>query len=136
MLLGFFTPTEIASVTVLYAVLISSLFYRELTWQGVLSAAFETIRASAGILLIVAVAALFGWILSVEAVPQQLTGMMLVDLDQSVRPAADRQRPAAPRRHVPRQHHGDPGHRADHREAAGRWPASIPCTSGWSSCST
>ena len=77
MLLGWFTPTEIASVTVLYAMLISSLFYRELTWQGVLDAAYETIRASAGILLIVAVAALFGWILSVESVPQQLTGVML-----------------------------------------------------------
>ncbi len=77
MLAGFFTPTEIASVTVLYALLISSLFYRELTWKGVLDAAFETVRASAGILLIVAVAALFGWILSVEQVPQQLTGLML-----------------------------------------------------------
>jgi tripartite ATP-independent transporter DctM subunit len=77
MLLGWFTPTEIASVTVLYAVLISGLFYRELTWQGVLDAAYETIRASAGILLIVAVAALFGWILSVEAVPQKLTAIML-----------------------------------------------------------
>ncbi len=77
MLLGYFTPTEIASVTVLYAVLISSLFYRELTWKGVLSAAYETIRASAGILLIVAVAALFGWILSVEQVPQHLTAWML-----------------------------------------------------------
>ena len=31
MLVGFFTPTEIASVTVAYAVLISALFYRELT---------------------------------------------------------------------------------------------------------
>jgi tripartite ATP-independent transporter DctM subunit len=77
MLLGWFTPTEIASVTVLYAMLISSLFYRELTWQGVLDAAYETIRASAGILLIVAVAALFGWILSVESVPQKLTAIML-----------------------------------------------------------
>ena len=77
MLLGWFTPTEIASVTVLYAILISSLFYRELTWQGVLDAAYETIRASAGILLIVAVAALFGWILSVESVPQKLTAGML-----------------------------------------------------------
>ena len=77
MLLGYFTPTEIASVTVLYAVLISSLFYRELTVQGLLDAAYETIRASAGILLIVAVAALFGWILSVEQVPQMLTGWML-----------------------------------------------------------
>ena len=77
MLLGYFTPTEIASVTVLYAVLISGLFYRELTWKGLLDAAYETIRASAGILLIVAVAALFGWILSVEQVPQALTGWML-----------------------------------------------------------
>jgi tripartite ATP-independent transporter DctM subunit len=77
MLLGFFTPTEIASVTVAYAILISSLFYRELTVKGLLDAAFETIRASAGILLIVAVAALFGWILSVEQVPQKLTGVLL-----------------------------------------------------------
>jgi len=77
MLMGLFTPTEIASVTVLYVLLISSLFYRELTWQGILDAGYETIRSSAGILLIVAVAALFGWILSVEAVPQQLTQMML-----------------------------------------------------------
>ena len=77
MLLGYFTPTEIASVTVAYAILISGLFYRELTWRGLLDAAYETIRASAGILLIVAVAALFGWILSVEQVPQHLTGLML-----------------------------------------------------------
>ena len=77
MLAGFFTPTEIASVTVAYAILISALFYRELTIKGLLDAAYETIRASAGILLIVAVAALFGWILSVEAVPQALTGVML-----------------------------------------------------------
>jgi tripartite ATP-independent transporter DctM subunit len=77
MLMGFFTPTEIASVTVLYALLISSLFYRELTWRGILDASYETIRSSSGILLIVAVAALFGWILSVEGVPQKLTGLML-----------------------------------------------------------
>ena len=66
MLVGFFTPTEIAAVTVLYALLISSVFYRELTWKGILDASYETIRSSSGILLIVAVAALFGWILSVE----------------------------------------------------------------------
>ena len=77
MLAGFFTPTEIASVTVAYALLISALFYRELTWKGVREAAFETIGASAGILIIVAVAALFGWILSVEAVPQRITEALL-----------------------------------------------------------
>ena len=46
MMAGFFTPTEIASITVVYALLISALFYRELTWQGLLDAAWETIGAS------------------------------------------------------------------------------------------
>lgn len=77
MLAGFFTPTEIAAVTVIYTLLISTLFYRDLTMSGLYSAAIETIRASSAILLIVSVAALFGWILSVEQVPQTLTGFML-----------------------------------------------------------
>lgn len=77
MLAGFFTPTEIASVTVVYTILISALFYRELSLRGLYDAAMETIRSSAAILLIVAVAALFGWILSVEQVPQTLSGWML-----------------------------------------------------------
>ncbi|MBK9135925.1 MAG: TRAP transporter large permease [Betaproteobacteria bacterium] len=77
MLAGFFTPTEIAAVTVAYALLISGAFYRELTWAGVRAAAIETLGASAGILLIVAVAALFGWVLSVEGVPQKMTAWML-----------------------------------------------------------
>jgi tripartite ATP-independent transporter DctM subunit len=77
MLAGFFTPTEIAAVTVAYAMAISTFFYRELNWPRVRDAAFETIGASAGILLIVAVAALFGWILSVEGVPQAMTQAML-----------------------------------------------------------
>jgi tripartite ATP-independent transporter DctM subunit len=77
MLLGWFTPTEIAAVTVAYALLISSLFYRELTWAKLISAAMETLRASSAILLIVAVAALFGWVLSVEQVPQAMTRVML-----------------------------------------------------------
>lgn len=77
MLLGWFTPTEIAAVTVAYALLISALFYRELTWQRLLDAALETLRASAAILVIVAMAALFGWVLSVEQVPQAMTKLML-----------------------------------------------------------
>lgn len=77
MLLGYFTPTEIAAVTVCYALLISALFYRELTWKRLIEAGTETLRASAGILLIVAVAALFGWVLSVEQVPQAMTTFML-----------------------------------------------------------
>lgn len=77
MLVGFFTPTEIASVTVAYTLIIGAVFYRKLTIQGLLDAAYETIRATSGILIIVATAALFGWILSVEQIPQQITRGLL-----------------------------------------------------------
>jgi tripartite ATP-independent transporter DctM subunit len=74
---GFFTPTEVAAVTVGYVLVISTLFYRELTWRGLVAAGLETIRAAASILLIIAVAALFGWILAVEQVPQAMTKAFL-----------------------------------------------------------
>ena len=77
MLVGFFTPTEIASVTVAYTLIIGAVFYRKLTVKGLLDAAYETIRATSGILLIVATAALFGWILSVEQIPQKITTTLL-----------------------------------------------------------
>jgi tripartite ATP-independent transporter DctM subunit len=70
---GAFTPTEVAAVTAGYVLLISTVFYRELTWSGLVGAGLEALRASASILLIIAVAALFGWILAVEQVPQAMT---------------------------------------------------------------
>lgn len=77
MLTGLFTPTEAAAVVVVYIIVISSLAYRELTWQHVLTCALETLRSSGGILLIVAAASIFGWILSVEQVPQAVARFML-----------------------------------------------------------
>jgi tripartite ATP-independent transporter DctM subunit len=77
MLVGWFTPTEVASVTVAYTLFIGMVYYKKLTLEGLRLAAFETIRATSGILLIVSIAALFGWILSVEQIPQQITAAML-----------------------------------------------------------
>lgn len=70
MLLGWFTPTEAASVTVAYVIFISAVVYRELSWAHILFAAFETIKSTAAILVIVSAAALFGWILAIEQIPQ------------------------------------------------------------------
>lgn len=77
MLLGLFTPTEAAAVTVVYVLLISGLFYRELTWAHFWSATVLTVRSTSAILIIVAVAALFGWILAVEQVPQSFARWIL-----------------------------------------------------------
>jgi tripartite ATP-independent transporter DctM subunit len=73
MVLGFFTPTEAAAITVAYIIIISTLFYRNFTFKGLLSSTLETIKASAGILLIVSAASLFGWILAIERIPEYFT---------------------------------------------------------------
>jgi tripartite ATP-independent transporter DctM subunit len=77
MLLGLFTPTEAAAVTVVYVLVISAAFYRVLTWQHFWSALLLTVRSTSAILIIVAAAAMFGWILAVEQVPQDFSRWIL-----------------------------------------------------------
>jgi tripartite ATP-independent transporter DctM subunit len=77
MLLGFFTPTEAASVTVVYVLFISAFVYRTLTWQHLVHSAYETIKSTSAILIIVAAAALFGWIMAIEQIPQTLSRSLL-----------------------------------------------------------
>jgi tripartite ATP-independent transporter DctM subunit len=77
MLLGFFTPTEAASVTVVYVIVISAFVYRTLTWRHLLYAAYETLKSTSAILIIVSAAAIFGWILTIEQVPQVFARQLL-----------------------------------------------------------
>jgi len=77
MLLGLFTPTEAAAVTVFYVLLISGLVYRSLTWGHLRYAAYETLKSTAAILVIVSAAAIFGWILAIEQVPQAFARQLL-----------------------------------------------------------
>jgi tripartite ATP-independent transporter DctM subunit len=77
MLLGFFTPTEAASITVAYVIFISAVIYRTLTWQHLVHSAFETLKSTSAILIIVAAAALFGWIMAIEQIPQTVARQLL-----------------------------------------------------------
>ena len=77
MLLGFFTPTEAASITVAYVIFISAVIYRTLTWQHLVHSAFETLKSTSAILIIVAAAALFGWIMAIEQIPQGVARQLL-----------------------------------------------------------
>jgi tripartite ATP-independent transporter DctM subunit len=70
MLSGTFTPTEAAAVTACYVMAVGFLVYREMTLAHVLDAALVSARNTAAILIIVAAAAMFGWILAIEGIPQ------------------------------------------------------------------
>ncbi|WP_369018504.1 TRAP transporter large permease [Thermatribacter velox] len=69
MLSGYFTPTEAASITVAYLLLISIFVYRDFNFKALLRATYETIRSTSAIMIIVASASLFSWILAVENFP-------------------------------------------------------------------
>ena len=81
---GWFSPTEAAAVTVLYAILIDLLFYRELTWRRLWDAIYETTATSAGIATIIAGVSLLGYVLAREQAPQQIATMFLAIADGPV----------------------------------------------------
>jgi tripartite ATP-independent transporter DctM subunit len=81
---GLFGPTEVAGVTVIYAILIGKLFYRQLTWAGLVSSARETVEATASVLFIVGTAALFAWVLTIDRVPVVVSEFLLGVSDNPV----------------------------------------------------
>lgn len=74
---GFFTPTEAAAVTVAYLLVISAVFYRTLTIRAIRGALMSTVKTTGSVMILVAGATLYGWVLTVERVPQALGELIL-----------------------------------------------------------
>ena len=70
--LGVFTATEAGAIAIIYAIILG-LLYHELTLKGIIQACKETVCTTGGIMLIVAAASVFSWVLTKERIPQQLT---------------------------------------------------------------
>ncbi|CAJ52310.1 TRAP transporter large permease [Haloquadratum walsbyi] len=68
MLGGVFTPTEAAAVTVIYILIINTVIYRVTGFEYLWEAAIETARTTGSIVLILAAAAVFSFVLSVEGI--------------------------------------------------------------------
>lgn len=74
---GIFTPTEAAVAAVCYALFLGLVVYRSLTWRHLVRVSMDTIQTSAAILMIIAAAAVFAWILTAEQVAAKLGGTLL-----------------------------------------------------------
>lgn len=81
---GYFSPTEAAAITVLYAILIDLLFYRELTFRRLWDAIYETVITSSAIATIIAGVGLLGWVLAREQAPQQIANLFLSIADDKL----------------------------------------------------
>ncbi len=74
---GVFTPTEAAIAAVFYALLLGVVIYRTLTWRSILRICMETVETTAIIMLIVAGASIFAWILSSSRTAEQFASVIL-----------------------------------------------------------
>nr|WP_312666973.1 TRAP transporter large permease [Tissierella praeacuta] len=74
---GIFTVTESAAVVVVYSFIIAVFVYKEVSFKQLPEITLQTIKTSVSVLLIVGVAALFGWIVTAERIPQMLTEFFL-----------------------------------------------------------
>jgi C4-dicarboxylate transporter DctM subunit len=74
---GAFTPTEASVVAVFYALFAGRVIYRTLTWSMLPSILARSAFVSAAVLIIVAMSAVFAWVLTVSRVPQDLTALIV-----------------------------------------------------------
>lgn len=74
---GFFTPTESGALGAVYAILVSALIYRELTWKGFVRAVIRSVHTVGSVMFIIASASIFGWLLAYLRVPQLMAEWML-----------------------------------------------------------
>jgi len=80
---GVFTPTESAVVAVVYAFVLGFFVYREIDLQRLMVSVNRSAVTSAVILFIIAAASPFGWIMTIEQIPDTLANL-LTTLTQSV----------------------------------------------------
>ncbi|WP_286885781.1 TRAP transporter large permease [Aneurinibacillus sp. UBA3580] len=72
---GFFTPTEAAVVAVVYAFIVGVFVYREVKWKDLVDIFSRSSITTSIIMIIIANAGMFGWILTREQIPQKVAEM-------------------------------------------------------------
>ncbi|HQZ11375.1 MAG TPA: TRAP transporter large permease [Devosia sp.] len=73
---GIFTATESSCIAVFYALLVTLVVYRQLTWKNFVAATLGAVRTTAMVLLIIGTAAAFSWIMAYLKVPAQLIDLL------------------------------------------------------------
>ena len=74
---GVFTPTEAASVSSVYAFIISMFVYKELKFSDLFEIFVKSAKNSAIILFVISLSAPFGWFMTNQGIPGQIAGTVL-----------------------------------------------------------
>jgi tripartite ATP-independent transporter DctM subunit len=79
--LGVFTPTEAAVVAAVYALLVSTLVYRELKWRDLYGVFASAAKTTAVVMFLVAAAMVSSWLITIAQIPAQLVTLLQPLLD-------------------------------------------------------
>ena len=77
MTMGVFTPTEGAIAASMWALFLGLAWYRTLGWRTLIKLTMDTIETTAVVLFIVAAASIFGWLLTVTRVTEEIALWLL-----------------------------------------------------------
>ena len=78
---GVFTPTEAAVVAAVYALLVSTLVYRELKWRDLYGVFASAAKTTAVVMFLVAAAMVSSWLITIAQIPAQLVTLLQPLLD-------------------------------------------------------
>ena len=81
---GIMTPTEAAAVAALYGLVAGIWIYKELNLTSFLKSVVEAGSASAAIIILIAMATLFGNIMAIESMPEKIANIILGITDQKI----------------------------------------------------
>jgi C4-dicarboxylate transporter DctM subunit len=73
---GVTTPTEAAGVAAAYALLVSGVLYRSLSWRSIYASLVSSARISVSIGMLIAGALVFNYVITVENIPQTVSGAL------------------------------------------------------------
>ncbi|MCA0150466.1 TRAP transporter large permease [Rossellomorea vietnamensis] len=73
---GIFTPTEAGAAAAAYAFIINKFVYKDMDWKDIPESFLRAGKMTAMVVFIIAAANLFGWLLTAEQIPQQLTQLV------------------------------------------------------------
>ncbi len=73
---GLFTPTEAAVVAAVYALLVSTLLYRELSWRGVVEVLTRASRTTASVMFLCAAAIVSAYMITLAQLPDEIAAML------------------------------------------------------------
>ena len=81
---GFFTPTESAVVAAIYAIFVAVFIYKQLDLKELLNESIEAAVGTAQVMVLLASASIFSWILTRQQIPQALAESLILITNSKV----------------------------------------------------